>query len=149
MDFKDFYENRYKNQLNWLNSKSAHYKKLYCWGQFVVIVCSTSVPFLIKSGFPCSENISALVSLIAAILGGLLFAFAPFKLWQQYRTTAEALVSEYWMFKCGLDKYEKAENPEKMFAENVQAILKAEHVNWVKLLSTIQKELSGIKGGDK
>lgn len=149
MNFDDFYKNRYKNQLDWLNDKSAHYKRLYCWGQSIVIVCSASVPFLIKSGWNFSDTIAAIVSLVAAIVGGMLVAFAPFKLWQQYRTTAEALVSEYWMFKCGLDKYGDADNAEKMFAENVQAILKAEHVNWAKLQSSIQKEIDKMKETDK
>ena len=147
-NFEEFIESRYKNQLDWLNEKSAHYKHLYSWGHGIMVAFSAIIPVLIQmlnadSTWP--KITASAMSVIVAIIGGLLSRFAPYKLWQQYRITAETLVAEYWSYKSLLGKYREIDDPDVLFAERVQSILKAEHEDWIRLHTELEMSLSQKK----
>ena len=148
----DFINNRYKNQLEWLNSKAKWYKRLYTWGHGTMIAFSSIVPVLIQIS---SNNkciwvgiVASILSVCVAIIGGLLSRFAPYKLWQQYRMTAETLVAEFWSYKARLGAYKEISDADALFAEHVQAILKAEHEDWIKLHSELEVSLLKGKGNN-
>ena len=61
-----------------------------------------------------------IASIIVAIMGGLLSRFAPYRLWQQYRITAETLVAEFWSYKSHVGDYKSAVDADELFAERVQ-----------------------------
>ena len=147
-NIEDFIENRYQNQLDWLNDKSAHYKRLYSWGHGIMIFCSAIIPVLIQmASVECvwPKILASIMSVSVAIIGGLLSRFAPYKLWQQYRITAETLVAEYWSYRSKSGKYNEIDDPDVLFAERVQSILKAEHEDWVKLHTELEMSLSKKK----
>ena len=144
----DFITNRYKNQLDWLNKKASLCKTVYSWGHGIMISCSAIIPVLIQmASAECVwPKISAsIMSVSVAVIGGLLSRFAPYKLWQQYRITAETLVAEYWSYKSQLGKYKEINDPDVLFAERVQSILKAEHEDWIKLHTELEMSLSQKK----
>ena len=121
-NIEDFINDRYKNQLDWLNRKAVYYKRLYSWGHGIMIAFSAIIPVLIQmANVECVwPKISASVmSVGVAIIGGLLSRFAPYKLWQQYRITAETLVAEYWSYKTSLGKYKEIDDPDVLFVERV------------------------------
>ena len=145
----DFIENRYKNQLDWLNGKATCYKRFYSWGNGIVIIFSAIIPVLIQmSSAECvwPKIIASAMSVLVAIIGGLLSRFAPYKLWQQYRITAETLVAEFWTYKTRIGEYDAVTDPDKVFASKVQSILQTEHADWIKLHSELQDTLLK-KGG--
>lgn len=145
---EDFITNRYQDQLDWLNRKAIYYKRLYSWGHGVIIVFSAIIPVLIQmANAECVwPKISASVmSVGVAIIGGLLSRFAPYKLWQQYRITAETLIAEYWSYKASLGKYNEVDDSDALFAERVQSILKAEHEDWIKLHTELEMSLLNKK----
>jgi len=144
-DIEDFIEKRYKHQLEWLNGKAKLYKLAYTLGSGAVIVLSAIIPVLIQVS-DRTRCLASVFSIIVAIIGGLLSRFAPYRLWQQYRTTAETLVAEYWSYKAHIGEYKSVEDVDELFAEHVQAILKIEHVDWVKLHSEIQLSLKQKEG---
>lgn len=145
-DIEDFIEKRYKDQLNWLNKKANSYKRLYTWSDGAIIVFSAMIPVLIQVS-ECTRWLASILSIMVAIIGGMLSHFAPYKLWQQYRTTAETLVAEYWSYKARIGEYKSVEDADELFAEHVQAILKTEHADWLKLHAELEISLKQQDGG--
>lgn len=150
-NFDKFIDNRYKNQLDWLNSKAKCHKRFYIWGHGTMIVFSSIVPVLIQISINTKciwvGIVASILSVCVAIIGGLLSRFAPYKLWQQYRMTAETLVAEFWSYKTRLGAYKEIGDADELFAERVQTILKAEHEDWIKLHSEL--EMSLLKEKDR
>ena len=144
-NIEEFVEKRYKNQLEWLNDKATYYKRLYSWGNGIIIVFSAIIPILIQmsnAGCVWPKISASAMSVSVAIIGGLLSRFAPYKLWQQYRITAETLVAEFWTYKTCIGESGAAADPDKVFALKVQSILRTEHSDWITLHSELQDTLS-------
>lgn len=140
-DIDNFIQKRYKHQLEWLNGKAKLYKVVYAFGSGTVIVFSAIIPVLIQVSDK-TRCLASVLSIIVAIIGGLLSRFAPYRLWQQYRITAETLVAEFWSYKSHVGDYKSAVDADELFAERVQSILKAEHADWIRLHSELQLSLA-------
>ncbi|MHC4753400.1 MAG: DUF4231 domain-containing protein [Planctomycetota bacterium] len=126
-DFQKYLKERYEDQINWYDKKSAWNQKLY--PVLVAIECeSTRWPAVI---------IAALVAIGTSILK----TFKYQENWINYRTTCETLRKEIHFFRAGVGDYRDSEGREALFVERVESLISRENTMWL----TTQRPKEGKK----
>jgi hypothetical protein len=133
-NFNEFYEDFYKPQFEWYDSKAISNKKYHRGMKISQIVLAAILPVAVTLFPVTSSSFWQTVIIVAAVLLVILEALESYlnyqKKWMNYRTTAEGLRREEQMFKTGTKEYEDAENPEKLFVERVMALTSQENRYW-------------------
>jgi hypothetical protein len=133
-NFNEFYEEFYKPQFEWYDTKAISNKKYHRRIKISQILLAASLPVAVTL-FPVTSSMSwQIVIIVAAVLLVILEALESYlnyqKNWMNYRTTAEGLRREEQMFKTRTKEYEGVENPEKLFVERVMALTSQENRYW-------------------
>jgi len=79
----------------------------------------------------------ALLGTIVAILSGISAMMKFHEKWMMYRSTAEALLHEKYIFLTATGPYHEREEPFQLFVQRVESLLGDEHTNWNE---TLQKD---------
>ncbi|MDZ5810556.1 DUF4231 domain-containing protein [Halorubrum sp. AD140] len=132
--FDEFYEEFYKPQFEWYDTKAMSNKKYHRGMKISQIALAAILPVAVTL-FPVTssafwKNTIIIASVLLIILEALESYLNYQKKWMNYRTTAEGLRREEQMFKTGTKEYEGAENPEKLFVERVMALTSQENRYW-------------------
>lgn len=132
MTEKEYLEQRVEDQITWYNNKSSNNKKLFQVLKIMEIIFALAVPFL--SGFLSAERmeIKYLISLIGVIIAAIAGIVALLRLqenWIEYRTTAETLKHEKFLFVTKVGPY-SAENAFEIFVERFENLISKENSNW-------------------
>ena len=120
---------RLEDQLNWYDKKSSQNQRMFKRLKTATIVISVSIP--LSAAFVRQYPIvtGALGALIA-----LLEALQQLNQYQQnwitYRSTAEALKHEKFLFLSTAGPYAAADNPKALLAERVESLVSQEHAKW-------------------
>jgi hypothetical protein len=142
MDTKTYLESRVQNQIEYFNTKSATCKKKHQWLQVISIICSLAVPLLV--GYVTQHDwLKYVVGAFGAVvaLAESLQALYKFKEnWLSYRSTAESLIRERFLFETKAGQYAKATDAYPSFVEQVENILAAENRIWLQHTKTEKKE---------
>jgi hypothetical protein len=133
-NFDEFYEDFYKPQFEWYDTKAISNKKYHRGMKISQIVLAAIRPVAVTLFPVTASSFWQTVIIVAAVLLVILEALESYlnyqKKWMNYRTTAEGLRREEQMFKTGTKEYEDAENPEKLFVERVMALTSQENRYW-------------------
>jgi|AntDeeMinimDraft_5_1070356.scaffolds.fasta_scaffold00680_10 hypothetical protein len=133
-NFDEFYEDFYKPQFEWYDTKAISNKKYHRGMKISQIVLAAILPVAVTLFPVTASSFWQTVIIVAAVLLVILEALESYlnyqKKWMNYRTTAEGLRREEQMFKTGTKEYEDAENPEKLFVERVMALTSQENRYW-------------------
>ena len=132
---------RLDNQISWYGKKSAYNKLRFRICQLIVIVASAVIP-IINLGIPLTGSSPYQALGITAILGGVITIVTAlsqmdtyFETWVLYRTTAEALKRERFLYVNNAADYsalsEEAKN--KLLVERVEAMLSSENSKFLSL----------------
>lgn len=123
---------RLENQLAWYSSKSKHNQRWYKSLKIAQVLLALLVP--VTSLMP-----SVVGKWVAAIAGILIAVFETVQqmnqystLWVTYRSTAERLKHEKYLFLSGAGPYRNLSEPESLvlLAERVEEHVSKEHSNW-------------------
>ena len=119
---------RLEQQIGWYERKSDHNQHWFKGLKIVQIVTAAAIP------------VAAAASAPAAVLGGggavivVLEGVQQLQQYQQnwttYRSTAERLKHEKFLFLAGAGPYAAAEKPESLLAERVEGLVSQEHAAW-------------------
>jgi hypothetical protein len=148
--FKDYVENRYKDQMSYYSKAAGKNQKKYKQFQWVLIIFSALTPILAAfDGKWMSLQIPVvLISAIVAVLTASLKTFQYQEIWVNYRATDELLKPEIYYYNFSVGPYaEEGIDKETLFVSRVETILDKEHINWPvvkKLHETVHKE-NGIE----
>jgi len=133
-NFDEFYEDFYKPQFEWYDTKAISNKKYHRWMKISQIVLAAILPVAVTLFPVTASSFWQTVIIVAAVLLVILEALESYlnyqKKWMNYRTTAEGLRREEQMFKTGTKEYEGVENHEKLFVERVMALTSQENRYW-------------------
>lgn len=133
-NFQEFYEDFYKDQFEWYDDKAVNNKNYYRVMKVIEIALAAALP-IAATIFAVTREPSwqwaiivfaALLIIVEALEWNLNYQ----KKWMNYRTTAEGLRREEYMFKMGTGEYDGSDDPEKLFAERVLALTSREHRYW-------------------
>jgi Protein of unknown function (DUF4231) len=78
---------------------------------------------------------------------GLLQAYQYHKNWITYRSTAESLKHEKYLYLARADAYAHSKNPLRLLAERIEGLISQEHARWIS--SRRQRDDEKRKDGDE
>jgi hypothetical protein len=152
--FKDYVENRYKDQMSYYSKAAGKNQRKYKQVQWVLIIFSALTPILAAfDGKWVSLQIPVvLISAIVAVLTAGLKTFQYQEMWVNYRATNELLKPEIYYYNFAVGPYAgEGIDKETLFVSRVETILDKEHINWPvvkKLHESAHKEI-GTEDSEK
>ena len=131
--FEQYLQERYRDQINYYNSKSGWNKKMYNWFQWGVIVISAVVPVLVVSSNSQYKWIAAGLSVLLGIGTAALKVFKFQENWLNYRQLAETLKQEEYFYQAGIGSYASAPDSRSMFVDHIEQLISRENAIWTNL----------------
>jgi hypothetical protein len=139
---------RLNDQLDWYDEKSGDNQRRYKQIKVAQLILAGSIPvFALVDGL-WGRWVTAILGASVVILEGLQQLGQYNNLWTSYRSTAEQLKHEKYLFlaKSGPYKGLKEEDALSLLAERVEEQVSTEHAKWVSERSR-QAEEKGEQGG--
>jgi hypothetical protein len=149
---QDYLSQRLDEQYNWLEKKAAWNQSRYKHLRMVEIAAAALIPALVALGLTgrAGEVASALLGIVIALSAGAMSLFKFHEKWVQYRSTAEQLKHERFLYDTQTGPYA---GPERYAAlvERVESILMKENAAWAKTFAPKsakeEKETKEAKSG--
>ena len=125
--FKNFFDGRYKQQIEWYDQKAISNKKWNNFFQILVIVIAAILPVSAVLEFKWP---TVILSAIVAIGTGIL-KFCKFEEhWHNYRSTCEMLKKEESYYNAKIGEYKNHTEPEELFVERAESLISQAHTKW-------------------
>jgi len=145
MSESDVVLDRLEDQIAWYDKKSRYCQRMFKIMKMATIMISVSIPLF--AAFVSYRPVTG--SLVALITGALGAAIALLEAiqqlnqyhhnWLTYRSTAEALKHEKYLFLATAGPYAAAENPRALLAERVESLVSQEHAKWASAQEQVTK----------
>ncbi len=142
MSPEDYVRDRLDDQINWYNGKSQWHQFWFKVLRVVEILFATSIPFLVSYITPETailKVISGTMGVVVALISGLVTLYKFQENWIEYRTTAETLKHEKFLYLTGSPPYD-SDDPFHLLVERVEAIISKENTSWARLTRKKGKE---------
>lgn len=119
---------RMEDQIKWYSRNSKWNQDRFKWLKMVEIVAAALVPFF--AGWGIYPLITGLLGVVVIVLESLQSIYQFQSNWISYRSTAEALKHEKYLWYAGAGHYLTAKNPEALLAERIEELVSTEHAKW-------------------
>jgi hypothetical protein len=123
---------RLEDQLKWYDTKSSRNKRWYKRLRVIQLTLAASIPVIALSGQDWNKWITAIFGGLIAVLEGVqqLNQFGP--QWVEYRSTAEHLKHEKFLFLSQSAHYRglSPQDALRLLAERVEENVSQEHARW-------------------
>jgi hypothetical protein len=119
---------RLDDQIKWYSKSSKWNQNRFKGLKVVEVVAAALVPFFAVCG--CYPAVTGLLGVIVVILESLQSIYQFQSNWISYRSTAEALKHEKYLWYAGAGPYLNAENPAALLAERIEELVSTEHAKW-------------------
>jgi len=140
MDHQKYLNDRVTDQINWYDRKSKWNKKWFMSLKVSETVLALMIPLL--TGFIVADTNTnpikitiVLIGVIVAATANLITLFKFQENWIQYRTVAEMLKHEKFLFVTKAGPY-KESNSFPLFVERIESYISKENTQWVAYVTT-------------
>ena len=140
-DFQKYLKERYEDQVNWYDKKSASNQKLYRNLQGSVIILAAITPVLVAIAPDTNRWPAVIIAALVAIGTTVLKTFKYQENWINYRTTCETLRKEIHFYRSNSGEYTASKDREALFVERVESLISRENTMWL----TTQQPKEGKK----
>lgn len=120
---------RMEGQIRWYSEKSAWNQEWFKKLKVAEIVAAALIPF--AAGISAPAAVTGLLGVIVVVLEAMQSIYQFQNNWISYRSTAEALKHEKYLWYAGAGHYLNAVNPEALLAERIEALISTENAKWV------------------
>ena len=129
---------RLEDQLSWYDKKSIENQKWYKRLKIAEIIAAAIIPFIAAlDGFAI---LTGILGVLIVILIGIQSLNQYHDNWISYRSTAEQLKHEKYLWLSKAGPYKDANNPEVMLAERVESLISREHAKWEATMEKTEKD---------
>ena len=118
---------RLEDQLDWYDRKSAAAERSYKRLKLIEIAAAASVPPLIGLEVPAA--IPAAIGVVVIVFEGIQQLFQFQSNWITYRSTAESLKHERYLYLAAAGPYAD-ESRHRVLAERIEGLISQEHAKW-------------------
>ncbi len=134
---------RLEDQEKWYDDKSVHNQKWYKQLKLAQIVIAASIPLVSLTDVPLAKYIVALFGAAIVILESIQQLCQFHTLWTEYRSTAEHLKHEKFLFLSLSGPYRELDQENALFvlAERIEEHISKEHAKWI---DTAKKSVSEL-----
>jgi hypothetical protein len=146
MDAETYLKERVEDQIAWYDRRASFNKRWFISLRAVEITAAATVPFL--SGFAGNLAIRATVGIIGIIItlcAGITHLCQFQERWIEYRTTAEALKKEKFLFTTKTEPYDSDE-AFPILVQRMETLVSKENVTWAQYLMKPDKEKAKASG---
>ncbi|MCP4117623.1 MAG: DUF4231 domain-containing protein [Desulfobacteraceae bacterium] len=128
---EDFLKNRLDDQIDWYSTKSQTNQKYFKRLRLLEIVAAALIPFLagIGSSMPCYSVIIGALGVIIAVSAGSSALYKFHENWIEYRTTAETLKHEKYLYQTRCSPYDK-DDAFCRLVQRVEGLISKENSQW-------------------
>jgi len=129
---------RLEDQLNWYDRGATDNERIFKRLRIATIVVSSSIPLC--AAFVRYPVITGALGALIALFEGLQQLNQYHQNWITYRSTAEALKHEKYLFLSRAGSYAGGEIPERVLAERVESLVSQEHAKWTSARDQLTKD---------
>ncbi|MEM9273347.1 MAG: DUF4231 domain-containing protein [Cyanobacteria bacterium P01_F01_bin.143] len=130
MDDNEYLSDRLEDQIRWYSKKSQYNQKYYKRLRLTEIVSAAVIPFLAgMQDFSYSKLIIGILGVVIAISAAASSLYKFQENWIQYRTTAETLKHEKYLYLTKSPPYD-GEAPLKALVERIESLISKENTQW-------------------
>lgn len=136
MDYCKYETERLNNQITWYDSKSQFEKKHYYHIRTLQLFFSSSIPVLTGLVLNCHYilTVIAILGALVTVLEGISSVKKYHEKWIQYRTIAEALKKEKYIYSVSAGVYDSEDTDTlKTLVERCESIISSENINWANM----------------
>jgi hypothetical protein len=131
MDLERYLQERLEDQIDWYDRKSGWNQRLYKRLRLLEVISAASIPLLTGfiADFAFMSHVVAVIGVAIAVISG---AFALFKFqenWIEYRTTAESLKHQKYLFLTQTSPYDGGD-AFHVLVETVEGLISQENSKW-------------------
>jgi Protein of unknown function (DUF4231) len=119
---------RLEDQLGWYDRKSGDARRWYQSLKVVQIVVAAAIPVAAAAG--ASRTVPAALGATVVVIEGIQQLFQFHQNWIRYRTAAESLKREKYLYLAKAGQYATADSPDALLAETVERISSKEGASW-------------------
>lgn len=131
---------RLEDQLSWYDNKSIENQKWYKRLKVAEIIAAAIIPFV--AGFEGLSVFTGILGVLIVIFIGIQNLNQYHDNWISYRSTAEQLKHEKYLWISKAGPYKDTKNPEVMLAERVESLISREHAKWDVTMEKTEKDLT-------
>lgn len=145
MDVNSYIQQRLDDQITWYSNKSQWNQKCFKVLKIIEIGAAASIPFLvayISDSNSLLKIISGILGLLVAVIAGILGLYQFQENWINYRTTAETLKHEKFLFLTKTEPY-NIEEAFTLLVQRVESLISKENTSW---LQYCKKDKGGENG---
>ena len=156
---EDYIRDRINDQLRFYDKKATFYKSRYLSMRAATVIGGALVPVLVNLSFaPMTVNLryfvmtiniiklsTTVISLMVVLFVSLESVYHFKEQWRNYRSTAELIKKEYFLYATGQGRY--AAKPEdeayRLFVEQIETAIDVENASTLQVMTTV----SDVKQG--
>lgn len=133
MDESTYLSKRLDDQIKWYDKKSQKHQSWYKRYKRIEILAGAIIPITAAFDLQWFKVISVVCSNAILACESLIALSNHQTNWTQYRTTAETLRHEKYMFETKTGVYKNEEDGFALLVERCETIISSENVNWANL----------------
>jgi hypothetical protein len=104
----------------------------------IVIGGAAAIP--VVAAFQAPLYVPAILGALVVVVEGLLHAYQYHTNWLTYRTAAEALKHEKYLYLARADVYYRSRQPLRLLAERIEGLISQEHGRWISSLHEHERD---------
>lgn len=128
MDTNDVTMTRLDDQLGWYDAKATSSRRAFQRLKAAVLIAGGLIP--VAALCPYGRVIASVLGFVVVVVESLQQLGQFQQNWLTYRSTAEALKHEKYLFLAGAGQYAEVENPRRALAERIESLVSQEHARW-------------------
>ena len=118
---------RLEDQIGWYDRKSSENQRMYKWLKLLEIAIAASLPVVAAVHSPVA--VTGGLAAVIVVLEGVQHVYQFQEHWITYRSTAEALKHERFLYLAQAGPY-SAEDRHRQLAERLEGLVSQEHAKW-------------------
>jgi hypothetical protein len=118
---------RLEDQLNWYDRKSGENQRRYKWLKLLELAVAASLPVVAAVHSPVW--VTGGLAAVIVVLEGVQHLYQYQEHWITYRSTAEALKHERYLYLAKAGPY-ATEDRHSQLAERIEGLISQEHAKW-------------------
>lgn len=142
MTSDEYLKDRVEDQINWYSEKSQWNQRWFKRLRVIELIFASLIPFLVSQITAETALLKVVVGsmgMCIAIISGLVSLYKFQENWIEYRTTAETLKHEKYLFLTGSAPYDSDDSFQSL-VDRIESLISKENSTWARNVNEKAKE---------
>src|SRR2546423_2252445 len=129
---------RLEDQIAWYDDRSGRNQRMFKRLKYVEIAAAAAIP--VVAGLDITRVVPAVLGALVLMIEAVQHLNQYQAQWTAYRSTAEALKHEKFLYLAKTAHYAPVADPRALLAERVEGLVSQEHAKWISAREEARKE---------